>query len=236
MGVLQLDEEQKRELLMAIMESARKAPKSGNVRNLVVFVHGYGADGNDLLSLGDPLAEHMPDAVFYAPNAPNKCQMSPMGYEWFPIPWIDGSTEEAANVSMDQAAQMFDDWLTEIMETESVTAAQTFLVGFSQGTMMSLHVGPRRMKKLAGIIGFSGRLLRPSELNEVQTKPPILLIHGDADEVVPPVSMPEAAELLKAAEFEVFTHVSKGAGHGIAPDGLSLSLQFMIEMFAKAAK
>ena len=70
----------------------------------------------------------------------------------------------------------------------------------------------------------------------MQTKPPILLIHGDADEVVPPVSMPEAAEVLKAAEFEVFTHVSKGAGHGIAPDGLSLSLQFMIEMFAKAAK
>mgnify|MGYP001181156212 FL=1 len=221
---------------MAVLESARKAQKSGKVRNLVVFVHGYGADGNDLLSLADPLAEHMPDTVFYAPNAPHKCQMNSMGYEWFPIPWIDGSTEEAANVSMDDAAQMFDEWLTEIMEAESVTAAQTFLVGFSQGTMMSLHVGPRRTEKLAGIIGFSGRLLRPSELNEVQTKPPILLIHGDADEVVPPVSMPEAAEALEEAAFEVFTHVSKGTGHGIAPDGLSLSLQFMIEMFAKAAK
>lgn len=221
---------------MAVLESGRKAPKSGDVKTLVVFVHGYGADGNDLLSLGDPLAEHMPDTVFYAPNAPNKCQMNPMGYEWFPIPWIDGSTEEAANVGMDDAAQMFDDWLTEIMDAEGVTAAQTFLVGFSQGTMMSLHVGPRRAEKLAGIVGFSGRLLRPEALSEVQTKPPILLIHGDADDVVPPVSMPEAADALTAAEFEVFTHVSKGTGHGIAPDGLGLSLQFMIEMFAKAAK
>ena len=79
---------------MALLESGRKAPKSGTVKTLVAFVHGYGADGNDLLSLGDPLAEHMPDTVFYAPNAPNKCQMNPMGYEWFPIPWIDGSTEK----------------------------------------------------------------------------------------------------------------------------------------------
>ena len=220
---------------MTVLESARKASKSGKVTGLVIFVHGYGADGNDLLSLGDPLAEQMPDTVFYAPNAPNKCQMNPMGYEWFPIPWIDGSTEKVANTGMNGAAQMFDDWLTEVMEVEGVTAAQTFLVGFSQGTMMSLHVGPRRAEKLAGIIGFSGRLLRPEALNEAHTKPPILLIHGDADEVVPLVSMPEAADALTAAGFEVFTHISKGTGHGIAPDGLSLSLQFMIKMFAKAA-
>ncbi len=221
---------------MALLDSGRKAPKSGTVKTLVVFVHGYGADGNDLLSLGDPLAEHMPDTVFYAPNAPNKCQMNPMGYEWFPIPWIDGSTEEAANAGMDESAQLFDDWLTEIMATEGVSAAQTMLVGFSQGTMMSLHVGPRRAEQLAGIVGFSGRLLRPEALGDVQSKPPILLIHGDADDVVPPVSMPEAAEALTGAGFEVFTHVSKGTGHGIAPDGLGLSLQFMIEKFGKAAK
>jgi phospholipase/carboxylesterase len=218
---------------MALLESGRKAPKSGTVKTLVVFVHGYGADGNDLLSLGDPLAEHMPDTVFYAPNAPNKCQMNPMGYEWFPIPWIDGSTEEAANAGMDEAAQLFDDWLTDMMKAEGVTAAQTMLVGFSQGTMMSLHVGPRRGEQLAGIVGFSGRLLRPDALGEVQSKPPILLIHGDADDVVPPASMPEAAEALTEAGFEVFTHVSKGTGHGIAPDGLGLSLQFMIEKFGK---
>jgi phospholipase/carboxylesterase len=219
---------------MALLESGRKAPKSGTVKTLVVFVHGYGADGNDLLSLGDPLAEHMPDTVFYAPNAPNKCQMNPMGYEWFPIPWIDGSSQEAANAGMDEAAVLFDDWLTETMASEGVTETQTVLVGFSQGTMMSLHVGPRRSEQLAGIVGFSGRLLRPEALGEVQSKPPILLIHGDADDVVPPASMPEAAEALTEAGIEVFTHVSKGTGHGIAPDGLGLSLQFMIEKFGKA--
>ena len=99
---------------------------------------------------------------------------------------------------------------------------------------MSLHVGPRRSEQLAGIVGFSGRLLRLEALSEVQSKPPILLIHGDADDVVPPSSMPEAAEALSGAGFEVFTHVSKGTGHGIAPDGLGLSLQFMIEKFGKA--
>ena len=135
---------------------------------------------------------------------------------------------------MDESAQLFDDWLTEIMAAEGVSAAQTMLVGFSQGTMMSLHVGPRRSDQLAGIVGFSGRLLRPEALGEVQSKPPILLIHGDADDVVPPSSMPEAAEALTGAGFEVFTHVSKGTGHGIAPDGLGLALQFMIEKFGKA--
>lgn len=220
---------------MALLESGRKAPKSGTVKTLVVFVHGYGADGNDLLSLGDPLAEHMPDTVFYAPNAPNKCQMNPMGYEWFPIPWIDGSTEEAAQAGMDEAVVLLNDWLTETMQAEGVTAAQTMLVGFSQGTMMSLHVGPRREDQLAGIVGFSGRLLRPEDLGEVKTKPPILLVHGDADDVVPPISMPDAADALTAAGFEVYTHVSKGTGHGIAPDGLGLALQFMIEKFGKSS-
>jgi phospholipase/carboxylesterase len=220
---------------MALLESGRKAPKSGVVKSLVIFVHGYGADGNDLLSLGDPLAEHMPDTAFYAPNAPNRCQMNPSGFEWFPIPRMDGSSEEAATAGMDEASILLADWLTETMKAEGVTGAQTMLVGFSQGTMISLHVGPRRSEQLAGIVGFSGRLLQPEAVGDVQSKPPILLIHGDVDDVVPPVSMPEAAEALTGVGFEVFTHVSKGTGHGIAPDGLGLALQFMIEKFGKAA-
>lgn len=214
---------------MALLESHKKAPKSGKTKSLVIFVHGYGADGKDLISLGDPLADHMPDTVFYAPDAPNKCQMNPMGFEWFPIPRMDGSTEEAARAGMEEAVGILSDWLDETMKAEGVTAAQTVLVGFSQGTMMSLHVGPRLADKLAGIVGFSGRLLATESIDEVVNKPPILLVHGDMDDVVAPSSMPEAAEILGKAGFEVFTHVSKGTGHGIAPDGLGLALQFMIE-------
>ncbi|GGA23207.1 alpha/beta hydrolase [Neptunicoccus cionae] len=214
---------------MALLESHKRAPKSGNTKSLVIFVHGYGADGNDLISLADPLAEHMPDTVFYAPDAPNRCKMNPMGFEWFPIPRMDGSTEEAARAGMEEAVALLGDWLAETMKAEGVTAAQTVLVGFSQGTMMSLHVGPRLADKLAGIVGFSGRLLAPEAIGDVVNKPPVLLIHGDMDDVVPPSSMPEAAEVLSGADFEVYTHVSKGTAHGIAPDGLGLALQFMME-------
>ena len=213
---------------MSLLNSQNRRPKSGTTKSLVIFVHGYGADGSDLLSIADVLAEHMPDTAFYAPDAPNKCQMSPMGFEWFPIPWIDGSSEDVAREGMMEAAQVFDDWLTETMAAERVTSEQTVLVGFSQGTMMSLHIGPRRTDKLAAIVGFSGRLLEPENLSDdAKSKPPILLVHGDMDDVVPPASLPEAADALAGAGFDVYTHVSKGTGHGIAPDGLGLALQFM---------
>ena len=102
------------------------------------------------------------------------------------------------------------------------------IFGFSQGTMMALHVGPRRTNSLAGIIGFSGRLLYPELLSdELQTKPPVLLVHGDSDDMVPPAALPEAADALTKAGFEVFTHISKNTGHGIAPDGLGMALQFI---------
>ena len=214
---------------MAILKAHRRGAEQGTAKRLVIFVHGYGADGNDLISLADPLGPHMPETVFYAPDAPNPCKMNPMGFEWFPIPWIDGSSEEQAMAGMAESVALLDDWITEVQGLEGVTGADTVLIGFSQGTMMSLHVGPRRSGGLAGIVGFSGRLLAPERLGEVATKPPVLLIHGDMDDVVPPASMPEAADALVAAGFEVYTHVSKGVGHGIAPDGLQLALSFMAD-------
>jgi phospholipase/carboxylesterase len=122
-------------------------------------------------------------------------------------------------------------FLDTIMSEEGVEAARTMLVGFSQGTMMSLHVAPRRKEAVAGIVGFSGRLLSPETLvDEVVVRPPVLLIHGDQDDVVPPQSLPEAAEALQEAGWEeVYAHVMKGTAHGIAPDGLSVALAFMRE-------
>ncbi len=219
---------------MSLLKSHRRAAKSGTAKTLAIFVHGYGADGNDLISLSEPLGEHLPDTVFYAPDAPNPCQMSPMGREWFPIPWIDGSSEEVARAGMDEAVQIFNDWFDETMQTEGMDAAHTFLIGFSQGTMMSLHVAPRRDEPLAGVVGFSGRLLEPETLAaEIKSRPPVLLVHGDADDVVPPSSLPEAAEALSKAGFEVYTHISKGTGHGIAPDGLGVALQFITQKMPK---
>jgi len=212
-----------------VLSAERKAPQSGQTRSIVVFLHGYGANGADLLGLADPLGEHLPDTLFVAPDAPENCAGAPMGYQWFPIPWIDNSSEEEAERGMQSAIEDLNAFLDALMVDEDVLPEQVVLFGFSQGSMMALHVAPRREDAVAGIVAFSGRLLAPESLaDEVVVRPPILLVHGDADDVVPPQSLPDAAQALQNAGFEdVFAHIMKGTGHGIAPDGLSVALAFM---------
>lgn len=213
-----------------ILESVRRDAASGKGTSLVIFLHGYGANAQDLMGLADPLVSHMPDTIFAAPDAPENCAGSQMGYQWFPIPWIDGSSEEDSAKGMLAAADDLNAYLDKTMADEGIAADKTVLFGFSQGTMMALHVAPRRKDVLAGVVGFSGRLLSPETLDDdALTKPPVILVHGDQDDVVPPASLPEAADALAAAGFEVFTHIMKGTAHGIAPDGLSVATAFMRE-------
>lgn len=212
-----------------VLTTGRKAPLSGETRSAVIFLHGYGANGADLLGLADPLAEHLPDTLFLAPDAPEHCAGSPMGYQWFPIPWIDGSSEEESMRGMQSAIQDLNAFLDGVMVDEDLLPEQVVLFGFSQGTMMALHVAPRREDPVAGVVAFSGRLLSPDLLaDEAVSRPAIMLIHGDQDDVVPVQSLPEAAEALQGAGFqEVFAHIQKGTAHGIAPDGLSVALAFI---------
>ena len=211
------------------LEALRREPVSGETRSAVVFLHGYGANGADLLGLADPLAEHLPDTLFISPDAPEACAGAPMGYQWFPIPWIDGSSEEESRAGLMRATEDLNAFLDGVMVDEDLLPEQVMVLGFSQGTMMALHVLPRREDAVTGIVAFSGRLLEPELLaDEAQCKPPVLLIHGDQDDVVPPQSLPQAAEALQAAGWkEVFAHIMKGTGHGIAPDGLQVALAFM---------
>lgn len=212
-----------------VLNAERRVPVSGDTRSVVVFLHGYGANGADLLGLADPLSEHLPDTLFVAPNAPEDCAGAPMGFQWFPIPWIDGSSEEESMRGMAQSVEDLNAFLDALMVDEDVLPEQVVLFGFSQGTMMALHVAPRREDEIAGVVGFSGRLLSPETLSDdVVVRPPILLVHGDADDVVPPQSLPQAAEALQEAGWkDVYAHIMKGTGHGIAPDGLSVALAFM---------
>ncbi len=212
-----------------VLSAERRAAKSRTTRSIVVFLHGYGANGADLLGLADPLGEHLPDTMFVAPDAPENVAGMPNGFQWFPIPWIDGSSEEESMRGMDQAVQDLNAFLDALMVDEDVLPEQVVLFGFSQGTMMALHVAPRREDAVAGIVAFSGRLLNPETLkDEAVVRPPVLLVHGDADDVVPPQSLPAAAEALQEAGWQdVFAHIMKGTGHGIAPDGLSVALAFM---------
>ena len=212
-----------------VLQSKRKEPLSGELRSIVVFLHGYGANGADLLGLADPLGEHLPDTLFVAPDAPESIPGAPGGFQWFPIPWIDGSSEEEAERGLNAATDDLNAFLNALMVDEDVLPEQVVLFGFSQGTMMALHVAPRREDAVAGIVAFSGRLLNPEVLaDEVQVRPPVMLVHGDQDDVVPVQSLPAAAEALQQAGWkDVYAHVMEGTAHGIAPDGLSVALAFM---------
>lgn len=215
---------------MSGLKFGRKPAQSGKARSVVVFLHGYGADGADLLGLGDALAPHLPDTVFVAPDAPQPCTGNPFGFQWFPIPWLDGSSEEAARDGMAASIGLLDAFLDERLAAEGMEPGAMALIGFSQGAMMSLHVAPRRAQAVAGVVAISGRLLVPERLAaEAVVKPPVLLIHGDQDPVVPFADMGLAGEALVGAGFETYGHVMEGTGHGIAPDGLGVALQFLKE-------
>jgi len=210
------------------MKFGRKAARSGQPGAMVIFLHGYGADGADLLGLADPLAPHLPNTVFLAPDAPEPCRNNPFGRQWFPIPWLDGSSEAEAQAGLAQSVGDLNAFFDARLAEEGMRPDQLAVVGFSQGTMMALHVLPRRADPVAGIVAFSGRLLVPERLAaEALSKPPVLLVHGDQDPMVPFADMGVAGRALAEAGFETYGHVMKGTGHGIAPDGLSVALSFL---------
>ena len=215
---------------MRELRFGRRGALSGTVRSMVVLVHGYGADGADLLGLADVLGEHLPDTVFVAPDAPERCVGGGFGFQWFPIPRLDGSAVALAEAGLDAAAADLNGFLDALLVAEGLGPEALALVGFSQGAMMSMHIAPRRAVAVAGVVAISGRLLRPERLGaEVVARPPVLLVHGDGDPVVPFQDMGRAGEALRAAGFEVFGHVMRGAGHTIAPDGLGVALRFLQE-------
>ena len=201
----------------------------GKPGHLVVLLHGYGADGNDLIGLAPLLGQLMPDVVFHAPNAPQPCEGNPFGYQWFGISRLDPAI---ALAGVQAAAPVLDAFLDETMAAHGLDEAKTVLVGFSQGTMMALHVGLRRKKQLAGIVGFSGMLAGAELLqSQMQNKPPVLLVHGDSDEMLPHGLTQRAAEALTAAGLEVGVHIAKGVGHSIDETGLQLAARFLLNVF-----
>ena len=221
---------------MSGLHGPKREAASGKGTALVILLHGYGADGNDLIGIGEVLAEYLPEVKFLAPNAPDPCINNPLGYQWCPIPRLDGSSEESAAQAMARAVDLLNAYLDDVAVEEGIGPDRTVLVGFSQGAMMGLHVGPRRAQALAGIVGFSGWLAAPERLpSEIRTRPSVLLVHGDIDDVVPPAALPAAAEGLTAAGIQVTTHVSGGMGHGIAPDGLGLALRRIQEVLGISA-
>lgn len=215
---------------MPILQGPRLPPASGRAEQLVVLCHGYGADGNDLIGLAPHWQRLLPAAAFVAPNAPEPCAMAPIGYQWFGISRLDAQ-EMATGVR--RAAPLLDRFLDEELGRLGLDDSRLALVGFSQGTMMALHVGLRRSRAPACILGYSGALAAAETLaQEIRVRPPVLLIHGDQDEMLPPEATLAAAQALGAADIAVQWHISRGVGHAIDPEGLYLGGRFIADAFA----
>ena len=213
------------------LDGPRMEPASGGAaKQLVILLHGLGADGNDLIGLASHWATLLPDAAFAAPNAPFPCDMSPMGYQWFSV---QDRSSSAMLAGVRAAAPVLDAYIDQELDRIGLPPDKLAFVGFSQGTMMSLYVIPRRDGTVAGVVGFSGRLVAPEMLEtETISRPPILLIHGEADDLVPFVSLAQAKQGLEAAGFTVTTVARPGLGHGIDTEGLTHGGAFLKAAFA----
>jgi phospholipase/carboxylesterase len=198
---------------------------SGNTKQLIILLHGLGADGNDLFGLSDDLAKALPDAAFASPNAPFACDMAPWGFQWFSLrDWSEASMLQGVR----DAAPILNAFIDEQKAKYNLQDNQIALLGFSQGTMMSLHVALRRAEPLAGVVGFSGAMVAPQNLEkELTAKTPICLIHGMVDPVVPFMAMGMAEAALKAANVPVETHARPMLPHSIDGEGISAAIVFL---------
>lgn len=206
-----------------MLNGPRLKPKSGTAKQLVVFLHGYGADGNDLIDIGKQWQSFLPDAAFVSPHAPEPCAMSPMGRQWFGLTMRDPGERWTGVV---KARPALDEFLDAELKALGLDESKLALVGFSQGTMMALHTGLRRAIAPASIVGYSGMLAGPEHLNEARARgsrgetPRILLVHGDQDNVIPREALFQSAEDLAKANLPCEWHLSAGVAHGIDGGGL----------------
>jgi len=219
---------------MPSIDGPRLAPASGRAKQLVVFLHGYGADGDDLIEIGRQWQRWLPDAAFVAPHAPEPCTMSAMGRQWFALTFRDPHERWRG---VNQAGPALDAFLNTELARHGLDSSALALVGFSQGTMMALHVGLRRASAPAAIIGYSGMVVLeegkgPDSLKPVvQSKPPILLVHGDQDDVIPAQALFMTADALAAAEIPCQWHLSLGVAHGIDGEALRQGGLFLTRCF-----
>jgi phospholipase/carboxylesterase len=214
-----------------LIDGPRVPPVSGGApKQIVILLHGYGSNGADLIGLVPYWRSALPEALFVSPNAPERCPGAPGGFQWW---GLSGPGSESRAAGARRAAPILNAFIDAELTKAGLGEDKLALVGFSQGTMMALEVGPRREPALAGIVGYSGMLADDAALaGEVRSRPPILLVHGDADPMIPIAAFYQARDALIRSGFAVASHVSPGLGHSIDAAGLTLGEQFLARVLA----
>ena len=204
-------------------------PKDKNINNAVILLHGYGGDGNDIAPVTINWKRFLPNTIFICPDGPETCSINPTGYQWFDL---NSEDEEYIIKKALEAEKILKKFIAEIKNEFDLLNSNICLSGFSQGCMMSINVGLSEKEKFAGILGFSGKVINKVDLdNRIFSKPSTLLIHGDQDEIVPPVNLLEAKDFFERNKIDIITKMIKGCGHNIPVEASSTGLIFLKKIF-----
>lgn len=211
--------------MLKIVNGASLQPLSGAApKQILLLLHGFGSSGSDMISLAPSWQQALPDALFLAPHAPQQSSYGG-GYQWWGLSEL---SPQALAAGAAQAAPAIDQFIDRKLRQYNLDEADLAIIGFSQGTMMALHVGLRRPRQIAAIVGYSGMLTGIDELRRAAiTKPPVLLVHGTDDPMVPVSALYTAESELKHLGIAVSTHVSPGVGHSVDPVGLATGRDFV---------
>lgn len=207
------------------------SPHSGKAQQMVILLHGYGSNGDDLINLAEEWVEDLPDTVFLSPHAPEVCEAFSSGYQWFSIRAIDEKAFERER-QIEKVTPVLNAYIDEQLRKWDIPDKNLVVGGFSQGAMMALYTMPRRKTACAGVIGYSGMAIDAAGLKAPGiVKMPVLAIHGDADEIVPPKYLESIRTGFSDAGFNVETIMRPDLGHGIDRFGMMRGVQFIKEVF-----
>ena len=199
---------------------SKKKPKSA-----VILCHGYGGDGKDISILANYWKAHLPETIFICPDGPEKCAASPTGHQWFDL--IDQTPEQVLSKSL-VAESKLNKLIDEVKDKNNLLANQIIIGGFSQGCMISLQTGVKRKDTINSIIGYSGRIIDTDHLRKnIISKPNIILMHGDIDQIVPVNSLLEAKDFFNKNNYKIESRIFDNCEHRIPTEGSSLGLQFI---------